>query len=140
MFQIHATTSQTTIDILRKLCEAHGLTEDIVSDNGPQFTSHEFKNLCRLNATEQTRVPPYKSASNGTIEMSVRLLKQALLKDVLEESTVGCAYHCSIDWLISCYSTGHSTRYERKNNSRAVPETSSENTVQTWAKTAKLNI
>ena len=81
---MHATTSQKTIDILRNLFAAHGLPEEIVSDNGLQFTSHEFKNFCRLNVIKQTLVPPYHPASNGAAERSVGLLKQALLNEDLE--------------------------------------------------------
>ena len=77
-------SSQKQIDILRNLFAAHGLPEEIVSDNGLQFTSYEFKNLCRLNAIKQTLVPPYRPASNGAAERSVGLLKQAILKDILE--------------------------------------------------------
>ena len=77
-------SSQKKIDILQNLFAAHSLPEEIVSDNGPQFTSYEFKNFCRLNAMKQTLVPRYHPASNGAAERSVRLLKQALLKDILE--------------------------------------------------------
>ena len=37
------TTSEKTIDVLRKLFSSHGLCEKIVSDNGPQFVPHVFK-------------------------------------------------------------------------------------------------
>ena len=65
VFQMHATKSQKTIDILRNLFAAYGLPGVIGSDNGQQFTSHEFKNFYRLNAIKQTLVPPYHPASNG---------------------------------------------------------------------------
>ena len=84
VFKMHLTTSTKTIDILRDLFAAHGLPEEVVSDNGPQFTSHEFREFLRLNGIKQTLVPPYRPASNGAAERSVGLLKQALLKDVLE--------------------------------------------------------
>ena len=32
------TTSEKAIDVLRKLFSSHGLYEEIVSDNGPQFS------------------------------------------------------------------------------------------------------
>ena len=65
VFQMHATKSQKTIDILRNLFAAYVLSEAIGSDNGSQFTSHEFKNFCQLNAIKHTLVPPYHPASNG---------------------------------------------------------------------------
>ena len=48
-----------------------------------------FKNFSRLNAIKQILVPPYHPASNGAAERSVGLLKQALLKDVLEATYGG---------------------------------------------------
>ena len=37
------TTSEKTIEVLRSLFAHHGLSEKLVSNNGPQFTSAEFK-------------------------------------------------------------------------------------------------
>jgi transposase InsO family protein len=38
-----STTSRQTVAILRMLCAQHGVPVTIVSDNGTQFTSHEFR-------------------------------------------------------------------------------------------------
>ena len=37
-----STTSEHTINALRSLFAAYGLPEQLVKDNGPQFTSTEF--------------------------------------------------------------------------------------------------
>ena len=37
------TSSEKMIEVLRSLFAHHGLPEQFVSDNGPQFTSSEFK-------------------------------------------------------------------------------------------------
>ena len=42
----HATTKQT-MDVMRRTFSYHGLPLRLVVDNGPQFTSHEFKKLCQ---------------------------------------------------------------------------------------------
>ena len=39
-------TSRQTVIALRKLWAQHGVPKTIVSDNGPQFTSREFKEFC----------------------------------------------------------------------------------------------
>ena len=44
-----STTASKTIDVLRRMFAAHGLPEQIVSDNGPQFVSEEFAAFMRAN-------------------------------------------------------------------------------------------
>lgn len=86
VFHMTSTTSSRTIEVLRNLFAAHGLPEEVVSDNGPQFASSEFKQFLAKNGIKQTLVPPYHPASNGAAERSVQILKRALVKQVLEAS------------------------------------------------------
>jgi transposase InsO family protein len=53
------TTSRQTVTMFRKLCAQHGVPETIVSDNGTQFTSHEFREFCKANAVNHILSPPY---------------------------------------------------------------------------------
>ena len=62
---MNSTTSQRTIAVLRDLFSSHGLPEEVVSDNGPQFVSHEFSNSMKMNGIKHTLTPPYHPASNG---------------------------------------------------------------------------
>ena len=71
VFKMHLTTSTKTIDILRDLFAAHGLPEEVVSDNGPQFMSHEFREFIQLNGIKRALGPPCHSASNGAAERLV---------------------------------------------------------------------
>jgi len=64
-------TSRQTVIILRKLCAQHGVPETIVSDNGTQFTSHEFREFCKANAVSHILLPPYHPQSNGRAERFV---------------------------------------------------------------------
>ena len=77
-----STTSQRTIAVLRDLFSSYGLPEEVVSDNGPQFVSHDFTNFMKMNGIKHTLSPPYHPASNGAAERSVQILKQALRKQV----------------------------------------------------------
>ena len=43
VFKMANTTALKTISVLRNLFASYGLPEQIVSDNGPQFTSQDFK-------------------------------------------------------------------------------------------------
>ena len=53
-----STTIERTIDELRLIFAEHGLPEQLVSDNAPQFTSAEFALFIRQNGSKQTLVPP----------------------------------------------------------------------------------
>lgn len=86
VFHMTSTTSSRTIEVLRNLFAAYGLPEEVVSDNGPQFVSAEFKQFLDKNGVKQTLVPPYHPASNGAAERSVQILKRALVKQVLDAS------------------------------------------------------
>ena len=61
-------TSEKTIAELRKLFSAYGLPEQVVTDNGRQFTSEEFSVFMRLNSIKHIRVVPYHPSSNGAAE------------------------------------------------------------------------
>ena len=62
-----------------------------MSDNGPSFSSADFKNFMSSNGILHRRVPPYHPSSNGLAENMVRSLKQALNKahrtDSIESKT-----------------------------------------------------
>ena len=49
VIQMTTTSAARTIDELRKLFATHGLPEQLVSDNGSQFTSDEFRTFMRNN-------------------------------------------------------------------------------------------
>ena len=57
-----------------------GIPETIVSDNGPQFVSHEYEDFCRLNGTCRVLVTPYHPLSNGLAERAVKTVKQGITK------------------------------------------------------------
>ncbi|XP_014663228.1 PREDICTED: uncharacterized protein K02A2.6-like [Priapulus caudatus] len=79
-----STDAEHTIDELRVVIAAYGLSEEVVSDNGPQYISETFKDFLRRNGIKQTLVPPYHPQSNGAAENSVKMVKRVLEKHMLE--------------------------------------------------------
>lgn len=75
-----STTSYRTIERLRTIFASFGLPEIIVSDNGVQFTSREFKEFLANNGIRHILIPPYHAASNGAAERAVQNVKSALQK------------------------------------------------------------
>ena len=75
-----STTSAATIEKLREIFATHGLPENIVSDNGPNFTSAEFEDFLAKNGIKHTKVSPHQPASNGQAERAVRVFKEGMEK------------------------------------------------------------
>lgn len=89
VFCMSKTTSAQTAQKLDTLFAAYGYPEELVTDNGPQFTSDEFQEFLQHRGIRHTRTPPYHAASNGAAERLVRTTKTALLKQVLCDNLAG---------------------------------------------------
>ena len=73
-------TSTTTIECLWSIFATHGLPEMLVTDNGTQFTSTEFKSFMENNGIHYVKSAPYHPASNGLAERAVQLFKESMKK------------------------------------------------------------
>ena len=69
-----STTASRTVEELRKLFAQHGLPEELVSNNGPQFIASEFEEFMRSNCVKHTKYAPFHPASNGQVERVVQIL------------------------------------------------------------------
>ena len=91
IFLMSTTTSTKTIETLRSVFARYGLPEQVVSNNGPQFTSDEFKGFCNSNGIRHiTGAPyhPYHPSTNGAIERAVQTMKKSLKSTVNESGTI----------------------------------------------------
>ena len=77
---LRSATATTTIQALKTFFSNYGLPEEIVSNNGPQFTAQPFKEFCMHNGIKHSRMPPYHPASNGAAERAVQVVKKAMRK------------------------------------------------------------
>ena len=77
---VPSTLTTATIDKLRSIFATHGLPQTIVSDNGPAFTSAEFKEFLRRNGVEHVFSLPYHPSSNGLAECAVQTVKYGVKK------------------------------------------------------------
>ena len=71
------TNALQTIATLRKWFSQFGFPLQIVSDNGPQFTSTMFSNFCKINGIKHIRSSAYHPSSNGGAERFVQTIKRA---------------------------------------------------------------
>ena len=78
MIKMTSTTTEHTIEVLRTIFARLGLPEQLVSDNGPQFSSDEFAIVMRDNYITHKRGAPYHPSKNGSAERFVETFKKAL--------------------------------------------------------------
>ena len=75
---IPVTSSFKTIEILRRWFSQFGLPYQLVSDNGPQFTSTEFEHFMKSNGVKHIFTSSYHPSSNGGAERFVQTIKNGL--------------------------------------------------------------
>ena len=88
-----STTTKATLEKLTEVFSRHGLPEAIVSDNGPQLASEEFKSYCQSRGIRHILTPPFHPASNGLAERFVQTFKSSLKKNLKDGK--------SLSWVVS---------------------------------------
>ena len=73
-------TASHTILELRDIFATLGSPDTVVTDNGPTFTSSEFRLFMSHNGIKHITVSPYHPSSNGLAERSVQTFKRAMVK------------------------------------------------------------
>ena len=101
-----SSTSQKTIYILWSLFARYGLPEQLVSDNGPQFTSNEFEQFARANGIRHIKSAPYHPASNGQVERFIRTMKRSLRASERDGRSL---QHNLAEFLFTYRTTAHAT-------------------------------
>ena len=93
-------------DRLRKMFCRYGPPETLVTDNGPQFTSAEFKELMSEFNIQHRRVTPYHPIANGEVERFNRCLKKCIQTAISE----GINWRTALQtFLLNYRTTPHST-------------------------------
>ena len=64
-----STTSTKTIEALQHIFASYGLPLQLVSDNGPQFSSEEFNEFLVHNGIKHLCSAPYDPATNGWLSI-----------------------------------------------------------------------
>ena len=101
------TTSLTVIDCTKKHFARYGVPDRVITDNGPQFRSQEYKKFAATWKFEHTS-SPYHSQSNGKAESVVKIAKKLLQKSKKDHRDVQLAI---LDW--------HNTPTESSNVSQS---------------------
>ncbi|XP_037931172.1 uncharacterized protein K02A2.6-like [Teleopsis dalmanni] len=80
--QLSNTTSADTVKALTSIFAIEGLPETLVSDNGLQLTSSQFKEFCLKNGIQHVTTALFHPASNGLAERFVRTFKTSAKKNL----------------------------------------------------------
>ena len=106
IFRMSSITMEDTIVILRCIFASFDLPNQLVSDNGSQFTAHEFADFVSANGIRHICTAPYHPASNGAMERLVQTFKQAMKAG--EGNGFSYQHHLQ-SFLMSYRSTPHAT-------------------------------
>ncbi|KAL0193255.1 hypothetical protein M9458_011551 [Cirrhinus mrigala] len=100
-----STSAEKTIEKLGEIFSRFGPPVQFVSDNGPQFISHEMATFLLANGVQHIKSSPYHPATNGLAERFVQTMKHAL-KASIGQGT----FHQRLHNFLLCYrSTPHAT-------------------------------
>ena len=97
VLEMPCTSAAKTITALRKLFASYGLPEQVVSDNGPQFTSEEFQSFMKNNGIKHIHCALYHPSSNGAIERFNLTFKQALKASAKDGRTLSHQLDIELD-------------------------------------------
>ncbi|KAL0150485.1 hypothetical protein M9458_054302 [Cirrhinus mrigala] len=100
-----STSADKTIEKLGEIFSRFGPPVQFVSDNGPQFISHEMATFLLANGVQHIKSSPYHPATNGLAERFVQTMKHAL-----KASTGQGTFHQRLHNFLLCYRcTPHAT-------------------------------
>lgn len=81
MDKLPSLTSSAVINKLKQVFARHGIPEDAISDNGPQYASREFSDFAKEWKFQHRTSSPRYPQSNGLAEKTVQTAKNILEKN-----------------------------------------------------------
>uniref|UniRef100_A0A1I8IF99 Reverse transcriptase n=1 Tax=Macrostomum lignano TaxID=282301 RepID=A0A1I8IF99_9PLAT len=99
-------TAEAVTKQLRKLFSTFGRPAQLVSDNGPPFSSQAFHDFLRSNGVQHRSITPYHPAANGVTERINRSINKIIRIASIEKSDWRAALE---DWLEAYRNTPHSS-------------------------------
>lgn len=79
--QLKYMSAEVTISAVKEAFARHGTAETVVSDNGPQFSSEQFKQFAKEYQFRHITGSPRYPQANGEAERAVRTIKDLWKKD-----------------------------------------------------------
>ena len=79
------TSAVAVIRAMERNFARHGIPDECVADNGPQFVSHEYAPFAREYGFTSIKSSPYHSRGNGKAESAVKIAKNVVKKSRFED-------------------------------------------------------
>jgi hypothetical protein len=73
-------SSKNTIEYMKGLMSRYGYVDEVITDNGPQFGSAEFKSFATEYGFRHVASSPHYPQSNGQAERMVQTIKNLIIK------------------------------------------------------------
>ena len=81
VIHMSSTSAPKTITVLQSLLAKDGLSEQLISDNGTQFTSDEFVHFMKVNGMKHIYSACYHPHSNSLTQRFIQTFKSAMKTD-----------------------------------------------------------
>ncbi|XP_041472642.1 uncharacterized protein K02A2.6-like [Lytechinus variegatus] len=93
--ELQSTTSADVITCLKSQFSRHGIPKEVISDNGPQYSSDEFKCFMEEWEIHHTTSSPHHPQSNGKAESAVKIAKNIMKKCAKSGTDI---YKAILEW------------------------------------------
>lgn len=92
MEELNSLKSKEVIEKLKRIFVRHGIPQTVMTDNGPEFSSTDFRNFSyEWNFIHRTSSPGY-AQSNGQVERTIQTIKNLMKKTDYDGSEFNLAY------------------------------------------------
>lgn len=98
-----------TIEVLTNIFATYGVPEEVVSDNGKQFTSEEFQRFLKMTNAKTVLSSPYHPSANGEAEIFARTFKRTVKASKDKQRLKN---HKTAGFLLCYWATPHSTTHK----------------------------
>ena len=86
VIKLNSLTSREVIEALKEIFCRHGIPKTVMSDNGPQFSSREYRDFAFDYGFNPVFSSPQYPQSNGQVERFVQTIKIMMKKAILENT------------------------------------------------------